>query len=135
MALEALERASTHIGGELADRLTAEMLELRGYTYTQLSRHSESLADNLRAASIVRDLGEPDWEIFLMVRAARNHMGLDAPAVAEQLARDSVALISEDTPPSIIARVLDVLTRALDAQSKPVSSDPTARTLTARLRG
>ncbi|MCE7001862.1 tetratricopeptide repeat protein [Kibdelosporangium philippinense] len=135
VALEALERASTHIGGELADRLTAEMLELRGYTYTQLSRHSESLADNLRAASIVRDLGEPDWEIFLMVRAARNHMGLDAPAVAEQLARDSVALISEDTPPSIIARVLDVLTRALDAQSKPVSSDPTARTLTARLRG
>ncbi len=135
VALEALERASAHIeDGELAARLTAEMLELRGYTYTQLGEHADSLADNMRAAEIVRDLGEPDWEIFLMVRAARNHIAMQAPEKAETWAKDSVKLISEDTPPSIIARVLDVLTRALEAQSKPVSQDATVRSLTARLR-
>ncbi|CAM3400161.1 tetratricopeptide repeat protein [Kibdelosporangium persicum] len=134
-ALTALARAESHIEeGDLAARLTAEMLELRGYTYTQLDRHAEALDDNMRAAAIVADLDEPDWQIFLMVRAARNHVAMDAADVAEQLARDATELLSDDTPPSITARVLDVLTRALEAQSKPVSQDPTARALTTRLR-
>jgi hypothetical protein len=92
------------------------------------------LTDNVQAATIVEALGEPDWQIFLMVRAARVHIAMKAPDTAEQLARDAVPLIGDDTPASIVARVLDVLSRALEAQAKPVSQDTTARTLTARLR-
>ncbi|ONI71072.1 hypothetical protein ALI144C_51965 [Actinosynnema sp. ALI-1.44] len=134
-ALEALRQAEYLIpDGDMADRLTAEMLELRGYTYTQLERHADALADNLRAMDLVVDLGETDWQIFLMVRAARCHVAMAAPGTAEQLAKDSVDLIADDTPPSIVARILDVLSRALEAQSKPVSQDRTARMLSARLR-
>ncbi|MET0236980.1 MAG: tetratricopeptide repeat protein [Kibdelosporangium sp.] len=135
IALEALKRAMSQIpDSDLADQLTAEVLELRGYTYARLDRHEEALADNVRAAQIVEALGEPDWQIFLMVRAARVHIAMKAPGTAEQLAKDSVSLIGDETPPSIVARVLDVLSRALEAQSKPVSQDATARALTARLR-
>jgi tetratricopeptide (TPR) repeat protein len=135
-ALTSLERAMSQIPPdiELTSRLTSEVLELRGYTYARLERNAEALADNVRAAELVSALGEPDWQIFLMVRAARVHIAMDAAATAEQLAKDSVALISPDTPPSIVARVLDVLSRALESQAKPVQDDTTARLLTARLR-
>jgi tetratricopeptide (TPR) repeat protein len=135
VALEALKRAMSQIpDSDLADQLTAEVLELRGYTYARQERYEEALTDNVQAATIVEALGEPDWQIFLMVRAARVHIAMKAPDTAEQLARDAVPLISDDTPASIVARVLDVLSRALEAQAKPVSQDTTARTLTARLR-
>ncbi|ALG12304.1 hypothetical protein [Kibdelosporangium phytohabitans] len=135
MALETLARAETQIpDGDVADRLTAELLELRGYTYTQMARHAEALADNLRAVDLVVELGEPDWQIFLMVRAARSHLAMGAAETAEQLAKDSVELLGDETPPSIVARILDVLSRALETQSKPVSQDGTARMLSARLR-
>nr|WP_042187186.1 hypothetical protein [Kibdelosporangium sp. MJ126-NF4]CEL17878.1 hypothetical protein [Kibdelosporangium sp. MJ126-NF4]CTQ90898.1 hypothetical protein [Kibdelosporangium sp. MJ126-NF4] len=135
MALAALERAETQIqDSDLADRLTAELLELRGYTHTQLGQPADALADNTHALRLVADLDEPDWQIFLMVRAARCHLAMDTAGTAEQLARESVGLISDDTPPSIVARVLDVLSRALEAQSKPVSQDGTARLLSAKLR-
>ncbi|MBP2324648.1 tetratricopeptide (TPR) repeat protein [Kibdelosporangium banguiense] len=134
-AMEALTRATAQIpDSDLADQLTAEVLELRGYTLARQQRYEEALADNIRAAKIVETLGEPDWQVFLMVRAARVHIAMQAPATAEQLARDAVPLLSDDTPASITARVLDVLSRALQAQSKPVSQDQTARALTARLR-
>jgi tetratricopeptide (TPR) repeat protein len=135
IALEALKRAVSQIpDSDLADQLTAEVLELRAYTYARQERYEEALADNVRAAEIVEALGEPDWQIFLMVRAARVHIALKAPDTAEQLARDAVPLISDETPASIVARVLDVLSRALEAQAKSVSQDTTARALTARLR-
>ncbi|MET0133571.1 MAG: hypothetical protein ABW215_08250 [Kibdelosporangium sp.] len=135
-ALESLKRAVSQIppGAEVAPRLTAEVLELRGYTYARLERNAEALSDNETAAELVSGLGEPDWQIFLMVRAARVHIALGAPDAAEQLARDSIVLMTDETPPSIVARVLDVLTRALEAQSKPVRPDPLAKALTARLR-
>jgi tetratricopeptide (TPR) repeat protein len=136
-ALHALEHAMAQIppdSGELTDRLTAEILELRGYTYTQAGRYAESLADNMHATSLVAALGEPDWQIFLMVRASRAHLAMDAAQAAEQLAKESVTLLSEGTPPSIVARILDILTRALEAQGKVVHQDTTARALTARLR-
>jgi tetratricopeptide (TPR) repeat protein len=136
-ALAHLENAMAQIPqdeGELTARLTAEVLELRGYTYAQHGRHADSLADNLRAADLVAAIDEPDWQIFLMVRAARAHLAMSAPATAERLARESVPLLSEDTPASIVARILDILTRALEAQGKMVHQDSTARALTARLR-
>ncbi|MFD1052608.1 hypothetical protein ACFQ1S_46945, partial [Kibdelosporangium lantanae] len=86
----------------------------------------------LRAAELVAGLGEPAWQVFLMVRAARAHVALDAPGKAEALAKEAAELLSEDTPLSIVARVLDVLTKALDAQGK--SPDATVKTLTAWLR-
>ncbi|TCO53185.1 hypothetical protein [Actinocrispum wychmicini] len=137
-AFVAIERAMAQIpadNDELADRLTAEVLELRAYTHAQAGQHAESLADNTHAVSLVSKLDEPDWQVFLMVRAARAHVALGAPESAERLARESVELLSEDTPRSIVARVLDVLTRALDAQGSTVHQDTTARALTARLRG
>jgi tetratricopeptide (TPR) repeat protein len=118
--------------GELSNRLTAEVLELRAYAHTQAGRHAEALADNLRAADLVAGCGEPAWQVFLMVRAARAHIALGAADKAEDLARDAVELLAEDTPPSIVARVLDVLTKALDAQRKP--ADTTVKALTAWLR-
>lgn len=117
---------------ELTNRLTAEVLELRAYAHTQAGQHADALADNLRAADLVADLDEPAWRVFLMVRAARAHVALDAADKAEDLARAAVELLSEDTPLSIVARVLDVLTKALDAQGKP--SDATVKALTAWLR-
>lgn len=137
-AFVAIERATAHIPtdeGELADRLTAEVLELRAYTHAQAGQYAESLADNTHAASLASGLDEPDWQVFLMVRAARAHIALGAPESAERLARESVDLLSEDTPRSIVARVLDVLTKALEAQGGVVHKDQTARALTARLRG
>jgi tetratricopeptide (TPR) repeat protein len=137
-ALAALDRASAQIppdDGELTDRLTAEMLELRGYTYTQQERHAEALAANMNAVRLVAGVGEPDWQIFLMVRAARAHVAMDAPATAEDLARESLALLTQETPPSIVARILDILTKAMEAQGKIVHQDPAVRALTARLRG
>jgi tetratricopeptide (TPR) repeat protein len=135
IAMEALKRAVSQIpDSDLADQLTAEVLELRGYTYARLERYEEALADNVQASAIVAALGEPDWQIFLMVRAARVHIAMKAPGTAEQVARDAVPLISDETPASIVARVLDVLSRALEAQAKSVSQDTTARALTARLR-
>ncbi len=136
-ALSHLARAMSHVPegeGDLTARLSAEVLELRGYTYAQQGRHAESLADNMNAAALVSGIDEPDWQIFLMVRAARAHMALKAPAKAETLARQTIPLLTPETPQSIVARILDILSKSLEAQGKVIHQDTTARALTARLR-
>jgi tetratricopeptide (TPR) repeat protein len=133
IAMEALGHAYALVPDN-DPRLTAEVLELRGYTHAREERYIEALADNVYAAELAKSLDEPDWQIFLMVRAARVHIATDHAPIAEQLARDAAELLGEETPQSIVARILDVLTRALEAQDKQVHPDPLARALTTRLR-
>ncbi|MFE2753211.1 hypothetical protein ACFXGA_14570 [Actinosynnema sp. NPDC059335] len=113
--------------------LTARIAAIRAFLHVQAGHHEAAIEQNGIAEELAAQLGDLDWQTFLVARGARFLLESGDPANAEAEARRAGALITDDTPPQILGDIANVVEEALRAQSKPTSGDPLLRTLTTRL--
>lgn len=113
--------------------LTARIAAIRAFLHVQAGDHAAAIEQNGIAEELAAQLGDPDWQTFLVARGARFLLDSDDPANAEAEARRAGNLINDETPPQILGDIANVLEEALRTQAKPTSGDPLLRTLTSRL--
>ncbi|MFJ6676238.1 hypothetical protein ACIQMJ_34490 [Actinosynnema sp. NPDC091369] len=113
--------------------LTARIAAIRAFLHIQAGEHAAAIEQNGIAEELAAQLGDLDWQTFLVVRGARFLLDSGDPANAEAEARRAGTLITDETPPQILGDTANVLEEALRTQSKPTSSDPLLRALTTRL--
>ncbi|NUU23942.1 MAG: hypothetical protein HOV68_20930, partial [Streptomycetaceae bacterium] len=140
---EAAECATTlteaeHLLPSVADpdhrtHLTARIAAIRAFLHIQEGNHAAAIEQNGIAEELAAQLGDVDWQAFLVMRGARFLLDSGDPANAEPEARRAATLITEETPPQILGDLANVLEEALRAQEKPTTSDPLLRMLNTRL--
>jgi tetratricopeptide (TPR) repeat protein len=113
--------------------LTARIAAIRAFLHIQAGEHAAAIEQNGVAEELAAQLGDLDWQTFLVVRGARFLLDSGDPANAESEARRAATLINDETPPQILGDAANVLEEALRAQSKPTAGDSLLRTLTTRL--
>ncbi|GAA2981999.1 tetratricopeptide repeat protein [Actinokineospora diospyrosa] len=119
-----------------SDDALDHLADAAGFRAALLAHHEhyeQALEANAAAEKLAVRLGNQDWHAFLACRAARLHLDLDNPTMAESEARRATALLSEEPDPQTLGVVLGTLARTLEEQGKPVESDPLVKSLTDRL--
>ncbi|MFD1148465.1 hypothetical protein [Saccharothrix hoggarensis] len=113
--------------------LTARIAAIRAFLHIQAGEHAAAVEQNGIAEELAAQLGDTDWQMFLVMRGAKFLLESGDAVNAEAEARRAATLIADDTPPQILGDTANVLEEALRAQDKPTSTDPVLRALTSRL--
>ncbi|MCE6994108.1 hypothetical protein LZG04_04675 [Saccharothrix sp. S26] len=113
--------------------LTARIAAIRAFLHIQAGDHAAAIEQNGIAEELAAQLGDQDWQTFLVVRGARFLLDSGDPANAEAEARRAGGLVNDETPPQILGDLANVLEESLRTQSKPTASDPLLRTLNHQL--
>ncbi|MER5265285.1 hypothetical protein ABTZ99_24720 [Actinosynnema sp. NPDC002837] len=113
--------------------LTARIAAIRAFLHVQAGEHAAAIEQNGIAEELAAQLGDSDWQTFLVARGARFLLESGDAANAEAETRRAGTLLTDETPPQILGDIANVLEQALRTQSKPTSGDPLLRTLTTRL--
>ncbi len=111
-------------------RRQAEILAIRAWVRSQAGEFSMAMKHYRDAEALVASLGDENWRVFVVLRAANVLMGADDAEGAEAEARRAASLLPDDVQ---VGNVLSVLSEALRRQNKPSGTDPLVRELTARL--
>ncbi|MGM1062726.1 hypothetical protein [Saccharothrix sp. Mg75] len=113
--------------------LTARIAAIRAFLHVQAGEHAEAVEQNGVAEELAAQMGDVDWQAFLVARGARFLLESGDAENAESEARRAGTLITDSTPPQILGDTANVLEEALRAQDKPAQTDPLLRALTTRL--
>ncbi|PSL45245.1 hypothetical protein B0I31_12722 [Saccharothrix carnea] len=113
--------------------LTARIAAIRAFLHIQAGEHAAAIEQNGIAEELAAQLGDLDWQTFLVTRGARFLLDSGDQPNAESEARRAGTLINDETPPQLLGDIANVLEEALRTQSKPTASDPLLRTLNTRL--
>ncbi|MFD5830818.1 hypothetical protein [Lentzea sp. NPDC060358] len=111
-------------------RRQAEILAIRAWVAGQGGDVALAVQHYRETESLVASLGDSNWRVFVVLRAAQVLLGGDDAAGAEAEARRAASLLPDDGQ---VGSVLSVLSEALRRQNKPSGTDPLVRELTARL--
>ncbi|WP_367137224.1 hypothetical protein [Saccharothrix sp. HUAS TT1] len=132
--LTAAERLLTSVEDhDHRTHLTARIAAIRAFLHIQAGEHAAAIEQNGIAEELAAQIGDLDWQVFLVARGARFLLDSGDPTNAEAEARRAATLAGDETPPQILGDTANVLEEALRAQDKPTAGDPVLRTLTARL--
>ncbi|QQQ74755.1 hypothetical protein IOD16_26950 [Saccharothrix sp. 6-C] len=113
--------------------LTARIAAIRAFLHVQAGEHAAAIEQNGIAEELAAQLGDLDWQTFLVARGARFLLESGDQVNAEAEARRAGSLITDETPPQILGDIANVLEEALRTRGKPTSGDPLLRGLTSRL--
>lgn len=111
-------------------RRQAEIAAIRAWVHGQAGEFALAMKHYRDAEALVVSLGDENWRVFVVLRAAQVLMGADDAEGAEAEARRAASLLPDDAQ---VGNVLSVLSEALRRQNKPSGTDPLVRELTARL--
>ncbi|SDG90095.1 hypothetical protein SAMN05216553_11324 [Lentzea fradiae] len=111
-------------------RRQAEILAIRAWVHTQAGEFPLAMKHYRDTEALVTSLGDHNWRVFVVLRAAQVLLGADDAEGAEAEARRAASLLPDDAQ---VGNVLSVLSEALHRQNKPSGTDPLVRELTARL--
>lgn len=113
--------------------LTARIAAIRAFLHIQAGEHAQAIEQNGIAEELAAQLGDLDWQTFLVARGARFLLESGDPTNAEAEARRAATVINDETPAQILGDTANVLEEALRLQEKPTTTDPLLRALTTRL--
>jgi tetratricopeptide (TPR) repeat protein len=113
--------------------LTARIAAIRAFLHIQAGEHTRAIEQNGIAEELAAQLGDLDWQTFLVARGARFLLESGDPTNAEAEARRAGTLINDETPAQILGDIANVLEEALRLQDEPTTTDPLLRALTTRL--
>ncbi|HUQ54624.1 hypothetical protein [Lentzea sp.] len=111
-------------------RRQAEILAIRAWVRSQAGDFALAMKHYRDTEALVASLGDQNWRVFVVLRAAQVLLGADDAEGAEAEARRAASLLPDDAQ---VGNVLSVLSEALRRQNKPSGTDPLVRELTARL--
>ncbi|NGY65386.1 hypothetical protein G7043_41485 [Lentzea sp. NEAU-D13] len=111
-------------------RRQAEIVAIRAWVYGQTGEFAQAMKHYRDAEALVVSLGDENWRVFTVLRAANVLLNADDAEGAEAEARRAASLLPDD---DLVGNVLSVLSEALRRQNKPSGTDPLVRELTARL--
>ncbi|MFC3894761.1 hypothetical protein ACFOWZ_25055 [Lentzea rhizosphaerae] len=111
-------------------RRQAEIAAIRAWVHGQAGEFALAMKHYRDAEALVVSLGDENWRVFVVLRAAQVLLGADDAEGAEAEARRAASLLPDDAQ---VGNVLSVLSEALRRQNKPSGTDPLVRELTARL--
>lgn len=111
-------------------RRQAEIAAIRAWVHGQASEFALAMKHYRDAEALVVSLGDENWRVFVVLRAAQVLLGADDAEGAEAEARRAASLLPDDAQ---VGNVLSVLSEALRRQNKPSGTDSLVRELTARL--
>ncbi|MCP2250696.1 hypothetical protein [Lentzea aerocolonigenes] len=111
-------------------RRQAEIAAIRAWVHGQAGEFALAMKHYRDAEALVVSLGDENWRVFVVLRAAQVLLGADDAEGAEAEARRAASLLPDDAQ---VGNVLSVLSEALRRQNKPSGTDPLVRDLTARL--
>ncbi|HEX7308234.1 hypothetical protein [Lentzea sp.] len=111
-------------------RRQAEILAIRAWVAGQTGEFSVAIQHYRDAEALVASLGDANWRVFVVLRAAQVLLNADDAPAAEAEARRAASLLGDDVQ---VGNVLSVLSEALRRQGKADGADPLVRELTGRL--
>lgn len=111
-------------------RRQAEILAIRAWVHAQAGEFPLAMKHYRDTEALVTSLGDGNWRVFVVLRAAQVLINAGDAEGAEAEARRAASLLPDDAQ---VGNVLSVLSEALRRQNKPSGTDPLVRELTARL--